>query len=78
MIGSPNMVFTQGRGFVLGASFGSQTPFAPLSRFGLRRRPRTPPLWQREFFLVNCSVLRHLLASERSGVVNTFRCRDDG
>ena len=35
--------------------------------------PRTPPLWQREFFLVNCSVLRSLLASERSGVVKTFR-----
>ena len=35
--------------------------------------PRTPPLWQRDFFLVNCSVLRSLLASERSGVVKTFR-----
>ena len=36
--------------------------------------PRTPPLWQPDFFLVNCSVLRPLLASERSGVVKTFRC----
>ena len=36
--------------------------------------PRTPPLWQRDFFLVNCSVLRRLLASVRSGVVKTFRC----
>ena len=36
--------------------------------------PRTPPLWQRDFFLVNWSVLRCLLASERSGVVKTFRC----
>ena len=36
--------------------------------------PRTPPLWQRDFFLVNCSVLRSLSASERSGVVKTFRC----
>ena len=35
--------------------------------------PRTPPLWQRHFFLVNCLVLRSLLASERSGVVKTFR-----
>ena len=35
--------------------------------------PRTPPLWQRDFFLVNCLVLRRLLASERSGVVKTFR-----
>ena len=35
--------------------------------------PRTPPLWQCDFFLVNCSVLRQLLASERSGVVKTFR-----
>ena len=35
--------------------------------------PRTPRLWQRDFFLLNCSVLRQLLASERSGVVNTFR-----
>jgi len=31
------------------------------------------PLWQREFFLVNCLVLRRLLTSERSGVVKTFR-----
>ena len=37
--------------------------------------PRTTPLWQRAFFLVSCSVLRSLLASERSGVVKTFRCR---
>ena len=36
--------------------------------------PRTPPLWQRDFFLVNSFVLRSLLASERSGVVKTFRC----
>ena len=35
--------------------------------------PRTPHLWQRDFFLVNCLVLRRLLASERSGVVKTFR-----
>ena len=32
------MVFTQGRGFVLGASFGLQESFAPLSRTGLPRR----------------------------------------
>ena len=37
--------------------------------------PRTRPLWQRGFFLVNCLVLRRLLASVRSGVVKTFRCR---
>ena len=36
--------------------------------------PRTPPLWQRGFFLVNCFVLRRFLALERSGVVKTFRC----
>ena len=36
--------------------------------------PRTPPLWQRGFFLVNCLVLRRLLTSVRSGVVKTFRC----
>ena len=35
--------------------------------------PRTPPIWQRGFFLVNCLVLRRLLASVRSGVVKTFR-----
>ena len=35
--------------------------------------PRTPPLWQRAFFLVNLFVLRRLLASVRSGVVKTFR-----
>ena len=32
------MVFTQSRGFVLEALFGTQTPFAPLSRSGLQRR----------------------------------------
>ena len=36
---------------------------------------RTPPLWQRGFFLVNCLVLRRLLASMRSGVLKTFRCQ---
>ena len=35
---SHNMVFTQGRGFVLGASFGLLISFAPLSRSGLQRR----------------------------------------
>ena len=35
--------------------------------------PWTPHLWQRGFFLVNCFVLRRLLASARSGVVKTFR-----
>ena len=35
--------------------------------------PRTPPLWQRAFFLVNLFVLRRLLASVRSGVVKAFR-----
>ena len=33
-----NMVFTQGRGFVLGASLGLPDSFAPLSRSGLQRR----------------------------------------
>ena len=33
-----NMVFTQGRGFVSGVSFGLQLSFAPLLRFGLQRR----------------------------------------
>ena len=33
-----NMVFTQGRGFVLGASLGLQISLAPLSRSGLQRR----------------------------------------
>ena len=32
------MVFTQGHGFVLGASFGLRRSFAPLSRLGLPRR----------------------------------------
>ena len=36
--------------------------------------PRTPPLWQRGFPLVECFVLRRFLTSERSGVVKTFRC----
>ena len=39
--------------------------------------PRTPPLWQRGFFLVNCLVLRRLLTSVRSGVVKTFRCKPE-
>ena len=42
-------------------------------RVGLLWLPRTPPLWQRGFFWVNCLVLRRLLASVRSGAVNTFR-----
>ena len=73
------MVFTQGRGFALGESCGLQNSIAPLSRSGLPRRgqPRTPPLWQRDFFLVNSFVLRSLLASERSGVVKTFRCTSE-
>ena len=33
-----NMVFTQGHGFVVEASFGFQCSFATLSRFGLQRR----------------------------------------
>ena len=33
-----NMVFTQGRGFVVGASFGLLCLFAPLSRVDLPRR----------------------------------------
>jgi hypothetical protein len=32
------MVFTLGRGFVFGGSFGLRISFAPLSRFGLPRR----------------------------------------
>ena len=65
------MVFTQGRGFVLGASISSQIRHSVVAfRFAT---PRTPPLWQRDFFLVNCLVLRSLLASVRSGVVKTFR-----
>ena len=66
------MVFTQGRGFVLGASFGLLIVRSVVA-FWLAT-PRTPPLWQRDFFLVNCSVLRSLLASVRSGVVKTLRC----
>ena len=65
------MVFTHGRGFVLGASFGIQ--IRALRCRVLVATPRTPPLWQRDFFLVDCKVLRSLLTSERSGVVKTFR-----
>ena len=36
MVRSHNMVFTQGRGFVVGALFGLQRPFAPLPRRGHR------------------------------------------
>ena len=52
--------------------------FAALDCFGNILRfatPRTPPLWQRGFFLVNCFVLRRFLASMRSRVVKTFRWR---
>ena len=67
-----NMVFTQGRGFVLGASLGLEDSFAPLSRAGLPRRGHR--LFGNVItFLVNCLVLRSLLASGRSGVVKTFR-----
>ena len=38
VVRSPNMVFTQGRGFVLGESFGLYDSFVPLSRFDLPRR----------------------------------------
>ena len=65
------MVFTQGRGFILGASLGLQNHSLRCAiRFAT---PRTPPLWQRDLFLVNCLQLRRLLASLRSGVVKTFR-----
>ena len=60
------MIFTQSRGFVVGASIGYH-----IVRFDEAFwfvTPRTPPLWQRGFFLVNCLVLRRLLASEK-------RCR---
>ena len=39
---SANMVFTQGHGFVVGASLGLQRFFAPLSLAGLRRRGHRP------------------------------------
>ena len=39
---SHNMVFTQGRGFVVRASFGLQIHSAPLSRSGLPRRGQSP------------------------------------
>ena len=65
------MVFTQGRGSVLGASFGLQ--IRSLRYRVLVYHAADTPLWQRDFFLVNCFVLRSLLASERSGVVKTFR-----
>ena len=45
-----------------------------LTRFGLPRRGHRL-FWQHGFFLVNCLVLRHFLASVRSGVVKTFRCQ---
>ena len=66
------MVFTQGRGFVFGASLVCRFVRSVVAFWFAT--PRTPPLWQRVFFLVNCFVLRSLLASERSGVVKTFRC----
>ncbi|WDQ16150.1 hypothetical protein [Rhodopirellula sp. P2] len=66
------MVFTQGRGFVVGVPFG--LPYCPLRCTVWFATPRTPPLWQSGFFLVNCFVLRRLLTSVRSGVVKTFRC----
>ena len=45
---SPNMVFTQGRGFVLGASFGLLIVRSVVAFWFAT--PRTPPLWQRDFF----------------------------
>ena len=66
------MDFTQVRGFVVGISFGLPRSISSVTCFELPW-PRTPPLWQRVFFLVNCFVLRRLLASVRGGVVQTFQ-----
>ena len=69
-----NMVFTLGLGFVIGESFGLPRAIAPLSRFGLQRRGHRL-FGNVNSFLVNCFVMRRFLASVRSGVVKSFRCR---
>ena len=71
-----NMFFTLGRGFVVEASISLLRLLASVAFLGLpfRGQPWTPPLWQRGFPLVNCLVLRRLLALVRSGVANTFCC----
>ena len=66
------MFFTQSRWSIVW--------FAAFDRFDemfLFATPRTPPLWQRGFFLINCLMLRRLLRSVRSGVAKNFRCRDE-
>ena len=69
-----NIVLKQGRGFVIGVTFGLL--FRSLRCRGLVCREHRlfgkVIFWQRNFFLVNCSQLRRLLASVRSGVVKTF------
>ena len=72
---SGNMVFTQGRGFVFGASFGSETPFAPLSRAGMPRRGHPRFLFKsRTFGMIFVTLTSSALL--RTGVVKTFRCAD--
>ena len=63
-----NMVFTQGRGFVIGASFGLPCWLALVTCFDLPRRGHRL-FGNLGSFLVNYLVLRSLLASVRSGVV---------
>ena len=65
------MVFTQACGIVEHLSVCHVARFGDALWFAVSR---TPPLWQRGFFLVNCLMLGHLLASVRSGVAKT-RCQ---
>ena len=65
------MVFTQGRGFVIGASFGLQIR-SLRCRVLVGRAADTASLATCVPF-GKLFVLRSLLASERSGVVKTFR-----
>ena len=70
------MVFTQSRGFVIAACLICRFVRSVVACWFVT--PLTPPLWQRDSFLVNCSMLRSLLASERSAVVETFRGANSG
>ena len=54
------MVFTQGHGFVVGATFGLPRSFAPLSRVGLQRRGHR--LFGNAFFLGKLSGVATLVA----------------
>ena len=66
------MVFTQGHGFVIGASIGLPRSFAPFSHSGLPRRGHLRFLFKSRTFGMIFVTLTSF-ASLRTGAVKTFR-----